>query len=238
MNKAEYDYMNTVEDDHWWFLGKKQFLLEALKPFLHKKQEILDVGSGTGGMTMFLRKLGKVVGLEHNVHAMALARNKKIKVYQGSGNKLPFANNQFTLVTFFDVLYHKKITEEKALSEAWRVLKKDGYVVITDCALPFFWSSHDVAMHAKKRFTKTELETLVRNAGFTVMRSSYIFFFTFPLFIIDRLISKVRVKENQVSRPPLLINTILTVLITIEAALFKFTNFPIGSSIIVLARKE
>ena len=57
MNPEEYEKMYAVEEGHWWFVGKRRLveaLLEAAP--LPRFAEILDVGCGTGGMHLLLRR--------------------------------------------------------------------------------------------------------------------------------------------------------------------------------------
>lgn len=230
--------MSLVEDQHFWFVGKRLFVASLLRSIPKVNPRILDVGCGTGGMTAFLSRWGQVTGLDISPTARSYVRKRGLIVRSGSANRLPFANRKFDVVTLFDVLYHKKIDERRALAEAYRVLKTGGYLVVTDCAMPWLWGSHDEVMHAKRRYYKYELEKLVEEAGFTILRSSYIFFFTFPLFVAARALAQVIPPTHFVSLPHPVVNRILIELLKVEAALFLWVNFPIGSSVLVLGRKR
>ncbi|NLG06618.1 MAG: class I SAM-dependent methyltransferase [Candidatus Pacebacteria bacterium] len=243
MEEIEYKTMFVLENEHWWFLGKRLFASSFLSSinFSDTKSSILDLGCGTGGMTKFLERYGKVLGVESNQTSIAFCKKNDVQVIESSVEKIPIQKDKFDLITIFDVLYHKDVEEALVLKEVRRLLKKDAYLLLSDCALPFFWSAHDEQMMAKKRFTKREIEQLLEKNNFSIVKSSYIYFFTFPFFVLQRLFLKFSKRESKsvVSKLPNVINKFLLFLIKIEAFLLKYIKtWPIGSSIMVLARKN
>lgn len=238
MNTNEYRIMYKLENSHWWFVGKRRFIEEALRLYVHSPlKKILDVGSGTGGTTKFLRGWGKVVGVEMHPLARSLAKKRGLRILPGNAQSLPYAASSVDMVTLFDVLYHKRVDEKKALKEAYRVLAPNGTLLVTDCAMPFFMGPHDEVMHARKRYTKSELTASIASAGFQVILSTYIYSSTFPLFVLSRLVAKIIPPKNVVSLPRPLFNTLLLSLVTLEAKLIPYFRLPYGSSILILARK-
>ncbi len=220
--------MFDLEQEHFWFVGKRLFIQKLLETLPKKRYSILDIGSGTGGTTMWLSRFGTVTGLEKRSQARDFAKKRGIKLIPGSANKLPFQSESYDIITLFDVLYHRNLDENKTLSEAYRVLKPKGYLCITDCALPILWSKHDRQAHAKHRYTKTHLTRLVANAGFRVMRCKYIFGSLLPLFVLSRFLG------ISGHRPiPPAINRLFIWLLSVEASI----PFPVGSSLILLAQK-
>lgn len=230
--------MYRFEDTHWWFVGKRAFVSTVLDRMDWRDIAILDVGCGTGGMMAPLARWGQVTGLDISSTARAYARRRGLTVRPGSANRLPFADLTFDMVTFFDVLYHKGVDERVALLEARRVLKSGGYVLITDCAIPWLWGPHDKVMGAKRRYYKHKIEKFIEEAGFTIHRSSYIFFTMFPLFVVARLFAKIMQPKHFVSLPHPVVNRILIAILKVEAVVFRWVNFPIGSSVLVLGQKR
>lgn len=238
MELQEYDLMYRLENTHWWFLGKRKFIT-AVFPKV-KRVKILDIGCGTGGTTKFLKNYGEVVGLEANPLAQSLARKRGLKIISGTAEKLPFENESFDVVTIFDVLYHQNIGSDiKVLKEAYRVLKPQGYLVVTDCALPFLKSPHDEVMQARERYTKKELTQKIEKAGFKVEKASYVFFLVFPLTLFKRLLDRLtKSHSSNVSPVPKPLNNLLLVICYLEAWLLSITAFPWGSSVIFRARRQ
>ena len=241
MKTQEYKKMFLLEDKHFWFLGKRALIKILLNQHVpNKNLFILDIGCGTGGLTKFLTHYGKVIGLEKNKYAVNLAKKRGLKIINGDAQKLPFKRNSFSLVTLFDVLYHKNIKDEKmVIKEVNRVLKNNGYFLITDSAFNFLKSTHDRAVFGNKRFTLPYLKNILEKEGFKIIKSSYCFFLLFPLIFIKRKILDKLIKNNDsdLNQFPKIINWFLTKVVLFEAWLLKYIDFPIGSSLVILAKK-
>jgi SAM-dependent methyltransferase len=237
MNKEAYREHYLVEKNHWWFVVKRNFINSILEPLQLTKAKILDIGCGTGATTKFLTRWGDVSGIDTSREAISFAKKNEVSAVLGKAECLPFPDNTFNLVTLLDVLYHQKIDIKSTLNETFRVLKPGGFLLITDCALQQFWSSHDEVMHARERFNKKRLQALVVDSGFTVHRSSYLYCYTFPLFIVSRLLFKDKDVRGTLKLPPSFINKVLINLLRLEARQLQISNLPIGSSIGILAQK-
>ena len=241
MQPEEYDKMYALEDQHWWFAAKRLFAQVFLKQLSGRKRKILDVGCGTGRNMVMLKEWGQVSGADVNDLALKYCRRRGLlQVKKASAESLPFKGGKFDLVTIFDVLYHRGIKNDLVvLKEVYRVTKPGGYLLVTDCAHPWLFGPHDVAMQARQRYSKQELKAKIIKAGFSVRRASFIFMSTFPLFLINRLLKKYfrGGSQSDVSALPKWLNTFLLTLNRLESKLLNYFNLPIGSSIIVWAQK-
>lgn len=241
MNIQEFYLMYRLEDNHFWFLGKRFFVKTILKGYFKKIKKILDIGAGTGGMTKYMARYGKITGIENNRLARDLANKRGIKVLKGNANKLPFKNSQFDTVTLFDVLYHKNIKDEgKVIKEAYRVLKPNGLLLVTDSANKSLTSAHDIATQGKRRYSTSEMRQIIESQNFKILRSSYIFMTLFPIVFMKRLfLDKItNSKSSDVSPLPKAINSFMLRLLKIESLVFNHFNLPFGTSVIVLAQKR
>lgn len=233
--------MYKLEDSHFWFTGKRYFVDSILYKYSKKIKKILDIGSGTGGMTKHMSKYGAVTAVEQNPLALSLARKRGLNVVKGNANALKFKNNQFDLITIFDVLYHKNIKDEgKIIKDAGRFLKKHGLLLITDSAFDFLKSKHDVAVWGRKRYSVKQMVSLLETADFTILRASYSFMSLFPITVIKRLILErvMGSKNSDVAEVAPIFNSFLKSILKLESVLIKYTNLPVGTSVIVLARKN
>lgn len=239
MDVGEYKKMYEVEDNHFWFVGKRMFVGQFLNRYINKPSlKILDIGSGTGGMTRWLEKYGEVVGVERNRKAIEYSKRRGLNIVQGNATKLPFKENTFDLVTVFDVLYHKNIKDDVGvLSEVHRVLSPGGLMMITDSAVPWLYGDHDVVMQARERYSLKDLSSRVENSGFGIIKKSYLFFFLFPLVLIKRLFRNKQNKSD-VDKAPVILNIVLIILTKFEAYGLRYFSYPIGSSVGILARKK
>ena len=242
MDDNEYTLMYQLEKNFWWYKTKRNFIKQFLTLVpTKKKAKILDIGCGTGLNVALLSQYGQTWGIDSSNLAVNYSKKRGLKnIQKADAQKLPFSNNTFNLVTLFDILYHQNIKSDQAvLKETFRVIKPGGYLLVTDCALPWLYSPHDTANRARQRYYKSELENKIEDSGFEIVRSSYSFFLTLPMFIIQRLVSKL-IPQKSVSLDyqlsPLL-NRLLLQIGLIESWLLKRTNLPLGSSIIILAQK-
>lgn len=236
MQKLQYDLMYKLENYHFWFLGKREFI-KAVLPKKNTRWQILDIGSGTGGTTKLLGNWGKVLCIENSNTAIKYLKIGNLKYKKMSIMNYHPEENRYDLVTLLDVLYHRHITNDtKVIQTAFQALKPNGLLLITDSALPYLMSYHDQLMHTRQRYYLGELEAKVRQTGFKIKKSSYIFFLIFPLFLLSRLVNKF-IGYNTVSHVNPLLNILFLNICKIEARTLKYFNLPIGSSIIILARK-
>lgn len=229
--------MYDVEDTHWWFLAKRLFV-QAVLPKSQGRWRILDIGAGTGGMTHFLSQWGSVQAVEQSTSALPYLKRRGIHPINRSIAECSFPPRSFDLICAFDVLYHRNIKDDREILEkAYGWLKPGGYLCVTDCAIPFFLSHHDKVMHARQRYWLSDLVGKIRSQKFHIQKYSYIYFITFPLFIVQRTIN-VLIPFKTVGQVPRLLNHILLFCCQIESKLLSRFQFPIGSSVIILAKKS
>ena len=172
MQKQEYDKMDRLENEMWWYTGLHSHLLFFLRHALAGRKDalVLDAGCGTGG---FLEMAAKdlpgswVVGLDAVECACLSARVKSGRaVCVGSVNAVPFAKNAFTAIVSADVLCHRSVDEAQALLSFNRCLVTGGTLVLNVPAYQWLYSAHDRAVCTVRRYTTTRLRQLLREAGF------------------------------------------------------------------------
>ena len=101
-------------------------------------KSILDIGCGDGNLARMMAKMGaKVVGLEPSETQLAKAQSAEpingAEYLQGSAMDLPFEDQHFDAVVFFNSLHHiPKEGRYKSLEEAARVVKTGGIVYICE----------------------------------------------------------------------------------------------------------
>ena len=112
----------------------------AIKKFLPKVGQVLDIGSGRGISAYAFAKDGwQVHALEPDrsdlvgagaIKKLAADNKLRIKVDQTWGEKLPYSNSTFDLVYGRAVLHHAKDLKQLC-KEASRVLKPNGMFIFT-----------------------------------------------------------------------------------------------------------
>lgn len=105
--------------------------------------KILDVGAGTGRYSVKLANEGyDVTAVELVKHNLGVLKSKgsSVKAYQGTALDLSrFQDNTFDVTLVFGPMYHLYTLEDKvkALSEAKRVTKDGGVVLVAYCMNEF-----------------------------------------------------------------------------------------------------
>jgi ubiquinone/menaquinone biosynthesis C-methylase UbiE len=115
----------------------------SLHPFLdkvrnyHREQKVLDLGCGTGVVTLALAERGfKVIALDHSSEMIEIARQKarslnlltQIQFIIGDVEHLEFNDEEFDGVTCQGVLHHLR-DMSLSLTELSRVLKHKGFFI-------------------------------------------------------------------------------------------------------------
>jgi SAM-dependent methyltransferase len=234
--------MARMEDVYWWHVGRKSIIKELLKGLrIPTSCRIINIGCGTGGIIPTLKQFGEVENYDPSVEAVQICRERgyeNTRVFDGK--KLPCADESFDLAVALDVLEH--IEEDASALEEWlRILKPGGRLLITVPAYQWLWSSHDEALGHYRRYTASQLHGKLNRAGFSVGKRSYAITFSFPLILGYRLLDSLRRSDRTPAASYVLlprpINTVLTALLKLEALLLRFTNFPIGTSVVIIAKK-
>ncbi len=240
MKKEEYQLMADQQQWHWWYQTKRRYLDQLLRTLdLPPKAKILDLGSGVGANFPLLRRFGAVSGAEYSKEGRELTRRYHPEaVVAADLNTFSPKKNEYDVITILDVLYHQNIkSDEAVLKKAVTGLKNGGYLVVTDCAQPWLFGPHDVSNMARQRYRKSELEQKVSQSGCKILRSSYLFGFSFPLFAGTRLFQRWKGINNDAKSQNDWLNWVLTQVGGLEAKIFRYLNIPLGSSIVVLAQK-
>jgi len=160
--------------DLWYERNRFAYLseLEAIKKVLPKKGKGLEIGVGTA---RFAKPLGIKYGIDPSKKMLEIAKKKGVNVRLGYGEKLPFKDSTFDYVAIIITLCFVK-DPIKVLSEAKRVLKKNGKIIIAivdrgSFLGKFYQRKKSVFYKQAKFFSVKETTWLLKKIGF--IRFSY-----------------------------------------------------------------
>lgn len=131
------EYLQTVQQAE--LSEDVLYISKFLKPFQKGIEKVLEIGCCAGvKLEIICSKLDAIgYGIEPSGIAVDAGNRRKksvdITLQVGTGDKLPFESSEFDLVYFGFCLYlFDRKTLMQAFSEADRVLKPGGFIVITD----------------------------------------------------------------------------------------------------------
>lgn len=141
-------FYNSYDEDARLILQHGQVEYITTQKYIHdclgdnRSASILEIGAGTGRYSISLAKEGYSVTavelIEHNIEVLKgkLDGSEDITVIQGNAVDLSFlGDDSFDLTLLLGPMYHLYTKEDKilALSEAVRVTKPGGYILVAYC---------------------------------------------------------------------------------------------------------
>lgn len=245
MDKEIYDQIQQIEQSHWWYVARRRIIFDWVlaEARQYREPKILDVGCGTGFNLDYLHKNGYScsVGLDFSLQALGYCRTRYLpQLVCGDGTCPPFEAESFDMVLALDLIEHLS-DDIQALAAFARLLRPGGVVVLFAPAFSFLWGLQDEVSHHYRRYTGGELKQQVSQAGLEITKLTYCNTFLFPLILSGRLL--LRVLSNRVRSTsendlhPGWSNQLLQMIFAAERPLLRHFNFPIGVSLLCIAKK-
>jgi len=239
--KERFEVIGQIERRHFWFHGRRELVQFALRERLDGKvKTIADIGCGTGfNLQAWRRFCDRVLLLDRLSADARIAGHGRVASWTVCGDvrALPLAADSTDLVMALDVLEH--VPDALTLEECHRVLRSGGMLFLTVPALPWLWSFRDDDAGHLRRYTRRSLSERVSQAGFAVEYARFYQFLLLPLVIVSRLLGgKGRLTRDLEDKPHPVVNAVLRAVTGLEVKLIKLgISFPIGSSLLMVARK-
>jgi len=197
----------------------------------YMKGRLLDFGCGKKPYKE-LFNVQEYIGLdiEKSGHSH---KDEQIDIFY-DGKTIPFEKDYFTSIFSSEVFEHI-FNLEQILEELYRVLKPDGYMLIT---VPFVWEEHEIPFDFA-RYTSFGIEHLLRRAGFEIVAtektSNYVetIFQMWNTYVWQNVLPSKRYLKALFI--PLLITPINIIGILVSKILPKKRDFYLNS--VVVARK-
>jgi SAM-dependent methyltransferase len=247
MNEREYAIMYGVEERHWWYVALHELIVSAVaREARGRRLTILDAGCGTGRLCQLLAPYGEISGCDLSEQALRFCRERGLtNLFRADLAEADLGEGRYDIITSIDVLYHQAIGDDQPVLEKFcRALKPGGLLILNLVALECLRSSHDIAVHTRKRYRRAALIPELVRAGFRVEQATYrlglLFFPIFALRLVKRFVlARREAKEvpSDVSLPPRWLNRGLLALLRGENRLLSLCALPVGTSLFVVARK-
>jgi SAM-dependent methyltransferase len=245
MTPSELDNIAGLEDGFWWYRGMDRLFARLLRKHLSEPRRLLDAGAGTG---RFASRLAaeyhcavdcldlELRGLRH-----AAARGHS-RLVLGDLRKLPLRDAAYDAVVSLDALVHLPPGQEKAaLSELARVLRPGGLLALRLAAFDCLRSRHSVHVGERQRYRLGPLLEWGRAQGLETLEATYANTLLLPVaWVKFRVIEPLShaPPRSGIERLPALLNRALeSVLVCEDRLLAAGLRFPVGQSLIWIARR-
>lgn len=206
------------------------WLLSKIAPYL--SGSILEVGAGIGNMTKYFMKYGKVTAIDYDRDY--LPNLAKLEVSSGFGDiengKFFFKNKKFDTVVSTNVFEHIK-NDNKSIANVYKLLNKGGKFVLMVPAHMWAYGTLDKELGHFRRYTTVGLSKQFREAGFTVIHSQYLNWFSVMGWIINgRVLKRKIIPLGQLKY----FNFLAPIFLFPE----KFIKPPFGQSVLIVGVKK
>lgn len=136
---AKFDHFDLISPLYDFIFGRR--VDDEIVNFaeIAEDQILLDVGGGTGRVSvLFKKKVKNVIIADSSVNMLKEAQEKGLTTVNSNSERLPFANDAIHRIIMVDAFHHVK-NQHETLHEMWRVLKKDGFIIIEEPDIKNFY---------------------------------------------------------------------------------------------------
>lgn len=164
------EFLKSEKDQFW-----AKHRVNIIKKYLDKKNVIWEIGAGNGNVAIPLKEMGvRVIAVEPLELGCRVLSNSQITVFNATLEDLNLPDNSIETIGMFDLLGHVFHYEE-LLIESRRVLTNDGKLILLLPAYEWLYSDYDLAIKQVRRFSRKQTENKLRELGFEIAQSKYIF---------------------------------------------------------------
>ncbi len=143
-------------------------LLKLMPPMV-----IADLGAGEGAFSLLLaQRAKKVIAVDTSARMVEVGQQqakrqgvRNLEYRLGDMEEIPIEDGDVDLVFFSQSLHHA-LHPERAIGEAWRILKPGGRIAILDLAKHRFEEARELYADEWLGFSEAEVESVLEKAGF------------------------------------------------------------------------
>ena len=200
MNADEYARLADVDQEHWFYRGKREIVRHWIQRFrpLDPEDLLIDAGCGTGILATEMTSQCRVVAVDDHEESLALTRPRVLsaggEVLRSDLSSIPLDDGCASAITALDVLEHLD-DDDAAVREFSRLLEPGGLLVVTVPALMILWSDWDETLHHRRRYDRKGLLRALSQPGLEILRCTY--FNTLAFFGIAAIRSWRKVRPPQ-----------------------------------------
>lgn len=243
--QEDVERLASLEEAHFWFRARNGIILWALSTYFPDARALLEVGCGTGtvlsSISTGLPRL-TLTGGDLLLNALTVARSRvpDAALAQVDVRRLPYVD-EFDVICALDVLEHVD-EDAEAIEQIRLALHPGGGVVVSVPQHKWLWSAADEYGRHRRRYTRSSLLRLLESNGFETLRATSSVSFLLPLVAMSRIRHRHLTDEydpfRELSLPPTLNRILLSVMSAERRLIQRGVSFPLGSSLLVVARRR
>lgn len=208
-NKDKKDYNGWELESFDEASNFRKLQQKKIKIFI-KNKDILDIGSGNGGLIKYyLKETNKVSAIEPSVKLKEILKTKykkKINIFSNK-NKL---KRKYDVILYMDVIEHiKKYNNE--INSIKKYLKKNGFIVINVPAFNFLYTDFDKKIGHIKRFSKKDILRISRQHDLKIEKIEYYDSIGFFLILLSKFILKINLNKKNVKNNVKIWNSLIPI---------------------------
>jgi SAM-dependent methyltransferase len=244
-SEVYHQYARELSDEHWWVVHRREifeYWLRREGVEADGSRAVLELGSGVGTEWSFLRRYGRVTGIELSPEGVAYCQKLDYsELVNDDLNTHDLGRERFDMVVDFHVLYHAWVGDPgDVLKRVNAALRPGGYLLLTEPAFRSLERSHDRAVMAARRWTRSELAQLLSRAGFSVQASSGILLPATPVALVSAILDRFRSPENtirELDAPSKITERLMRGMLWGERRALRHVSLPLGTCWAFLAKK-
>jgi SAM-dependent methyltransferase len=245
-----FDVTAQVEARSFWCQTRNRIVRLMIERFTERRRplDLLEIGCGTGNVLTALRCIPnlRLTGSEIYLHGLRYARMRlpDVDFIQLDATEIPF-DREFDVVGAFDVIEHIA-SDQQVMREVHDSLRPGGLFIVTVPQYQWMWSRLDEIVRHKRRYSRGELASKLRTAGFDVLYTTSFVTTLFPIMALVRVRARMGRRStvgeaaefaSQVDLPAPL-NRFCGWLTRLDECVLKAgLSLPFGGSLLVVARR-
>ncbi len=188
-----------IEEDSFWFKHRNDCIIHLVKKY-SPNRIFFDIGGGNGFVSQGLERAGiKTVLVEPGREGTENAKKRGLKfIIRSTLEDANFKKSSIPTLGLFDVLEHIK-EEKDFLKKIHAYIEDNGLLYLTVPSYNLLWSKEDTMGGHYRRYTRKELHSKLREAGFETIYSTYIFsILPIPIYLFRTVPSKLGFSPNAI----------------------------------------